>query len=229
MCVLRQQTSSKRWFGNRTMTSICDATIRAHQIQITTLCHWMKPPMKIFCVRHLSEHVDSGFQTIKALFPSVKYNILYTTTEIRRDKFKQKLIIYNSKQVCVLSSTRRHHDFYPAWFLVVRKESQMRCCQLRVVRDSPVACRRWCGSTEFICFILCSFTIEPLFIYNRKSKCFRKYIFACRKGHSYPLLLYFIKFGGVSVVREVCTWSEIWGCCKRKYKNLWTDETQNTF
>jgi len=29
-----------------------DVTISAHQIQMTTLCHWMKPPMKIFCVRH---------------------------------------------------------------------------------------------------------------------------------------------------------------------------------
>jgi len=24
------------------------------QIQMTTICHWMNPPMKIFCVRHWS-------------------------------------------------------------------------------------------------------------------------------------------------------------------------------
>jgi len=34
------------------MTSKCDVTKNAHQIQMTTRCHWMKPPMKIFCVHH---------------------------------------------------------------------------------------------------------------------------------------------------------------------------------
>jgi len=44
MCILCQQTSPKRWFGNRTMTSFCDVTNSAHRIQMTTLCRWMKPP-----------------------------------------------------------------------------------------------------------------------------------------------------------------------------------------
>ena len=44
MCVLCQQTLPKRWFGNRTMTSFCDVTNSAHQIQMTTLCRWMNPP-----------------------------------------------------------------------------------------------------------------------------------------------------------------------------------------
>ena len=30
MCILCQQTSPKRWFGNRTMTSFCDVTNSAH-------------------------------------------------------------------------------------------------------------------------------------------------------------------------------------------------------
>jgi len=29
-----------------------DVTISAHQMQISAPCHWMKPPMKIFCVHH---------------------------------------------------------------------------------------------------------------------------------------------------------------------------------
>ena len=46
-CMLCQRTSLKRWFGNRTMTSNCDVTNSAHQIQMTTLCHWMnRPPWK---------------------------------------------------------------------------------------------------------------------------------------------------------------------------------------
>ena len=45
-CILCQRTSLKRWFGNRTMTSNCDVTNSAQQIQMTTLCHWMKPPWK---------------------------------------------------------------------------------------------------------------------------------------------------------------------------------------
>ena len=34
------------------MTSNCDVTKSVHQIQMTTICHWMKPLMKIFSVRH---------------------------------------------------------------------------------------------------------------------------------------------------------------------------------
>ena len=61
MCILCQQTSPKRWFGNTTMTSFCDVTNSAHQIQMTTLCHWMKlPPMKSFCVRHCIEYLLLG-------------------------------------------------------------------------------------------------------------------------------------------------------------------------
>jgi len=52
ICLLCQQTSPKRWFGNTNMTSNCDVTNSAHQMQMTTICHWMKPPIKIFCVRH---------------------------------------------------------------------------------------------------------------------------------------------------------------------------------
>ena len=47
-CILCQRTSLKRWFGNRTMTSNCDVTNSAQQIQMTTLCHWMKPPHENF-------------------------------------------------------------------------------------------------------------------------------------------------------------------------------------
>jgi len=48
MCILCQQTSPKRWFGNKTMTSNCDVTNSAHQIQMTTLRHWKKPPHEKF-------------------------------------------------------------------------------------------------------------------------------------------------------------------------------------
>ena len=47
-CILCQRTSLKRWFGNRTMTSNCYVTNSAQQIQMTTLCHWMKPPHENF-------------------------------------------------------------------------------------------------------------------------------------------------------------------------------------
>jgi len=39
------------------MTSNYDVTNSAHQTQMTTICHWMKPPpMEIFCVRHCIAH-----------------------------------------------------------------------------------------------------------------------------------------------------------------------------
>jgi len=48
ICLLCQQTSPKRWFGNMNMTSNCDVTKSAHQIQMTTICHWMKTPHENF-------------------------------------------------------------------------------------------------------------------------------------------------------------------------------------
>ena len=51
ICLLCQQTSLE----NINITSNCDATNSAHQIQMTTICHWMKTPMKIFCVRRWSQ------------------------------------------------------------------------------------------------------------------------------------------------------------------------------
>ena len=44
---------AKMLVGNMNMTSHCDATNSAHQIQMTNICYWMKTyPMKMFCVRH---------------------------------------------------------------------------------------------------------------------------------------------------------------------------------
>jgi len=51
-CVLCQPKSRKRCFGKMSMTSNCDVTNSSHQIQMTTICHWMKLPLKMFCVRH---------------------------------------------------------------------------------------------------------------------------------------------------------------------------------
>jgi len=43
---------AKIWFENMNMTSNCGVTNSAHQIQMTTICHWMNPSTKIFSVRH---------------------------------------------------------------------------------------------------------------------------------------------------------------------------------
>jgi len=50
ICLLCQQTSLE----NMNKTSNCDVTNSAHQIQMTAICHWMKTPMEVFCVRHCS-------------------------------------------------------------------------------------------------------------------------------------------------------------------------------
>jgi len=41
------------------MTSNCDVTISAHQIQMTTLCHWMKPPHENFLRMPLASLPDA--------------------------------------------------------------------------------------------------------------------------------------------------------------------------
>ena len=45
---LCQETSPKRWFGNMEMTSNCDVTNGEHQIQMTTIWPWIKPPHENF-------------------------------------------------------------------------------------------------------------------------------------------------------------------------------------
>jgi len=39
--------------------SNCDVTKSAHQMKMPTIYHWMKPPMKIFCVRHWTRYCFS--------------------------------------------------------------------------------------------------------------------------------------------------------------------------
>jgi len=46
--LLYQQTSPKHWFGKMEMTSNCDVTNSAHQIQMTTLWPWTKTPHENF-------------------------------------------------------------------------------------------------------------------------------------------------------------------------------------
>ena len=48
ICLWCQQPSPKRWFGNMNTTSYCDGTNSAPRIQMTTICHWMKPPHENF-------------------------------------------------------------------------------------------------------------------------------------------------------------------------------------
>jgi len=59
---------AKVLFGTMNMTSKCDVTNSVHQIQMTTICHCMKPPMKIFWVRHCAELMASG-NTAHELLP----------------------------------------------------------------------------------------------------------------------------------------------------------------
>ena len=49
--LIMSQTSRKHWFGNRNMTSSCDATHSARQIQMTTICHWMTHPWRFYFLR----------------------------------------------------------------------------------------------------------------------------------------------------------------------------------
>jgi len=42
--LLCQQTSPKRWFGKMDMTSNCEVTNSAHQIQMTTIWPWTETP-----------------------------------------------------------------------------------------------------------------------------------------------------------------------------------------
>jgi len=47
------------------MTSNCDVTNSAHQIKMTTICHWMKSPMKIFCVRHWCRYISADITMLR--------------------------------------------------------------------------------------------------------------------------------------------------------------------
>jgi len=59
---------AKRLVWNMNMRSNCDVTKNAHQTQMTTICHWMKPPpIKIFCVRHWYEVVQGRVRGVVVL------------------------------------------------------------------------------------------------------------------------------------------------------------------
>ena len=54
ICLLCQQTSLENMY----MTSNCDVTNSAHQVQMTTICHWMKPPHENFLRTPLKVFLD---------------------------------------------------------------------------------------------------------------------------------------------------------------------------
>jgi len=64
MCILCQQISPKCSFGNMIMTLNSDVTNNPYQIQITTICHLIKPPRKFSeyatCVSARSRHCLAG-------------------------------------------------------------------------------------------------------------------------------------------------------------------------
>ena len=64
-------TNFAKTFGNRTMTSFCDVTNSAHQIQMTTLRRWMKPPHEKFLRTLLLPHAN------KPKSPQLKYLTQY--------------------------------------------------------------------------------------------------------------------------------------------------------
>ena len=57
--LLCQQTSPKRWFGNMDMTSNCDVTKSAHQIQMTTIWPLTQTPHENFLRTPLAEMLKS--------------------------------------------------------------------------------------------------------------------------------------------------------------------------
>jgi len=121
MCILCQQTSPKRWYGNMTMTSNCDVTSSACQIKMTTICHWMKPPTKIFCLRHCFCELWSAatFQNARSrdscLCSLVRCNILnkwtdqYIEKQLARFMTWQQAVI--SIHTCLWNFMRSKVDF----------------------------------------------------------------------------------------------------------------------
>jgi len=57
---LCQETSPKRWFENMEMTSNCDVTNCEHQIQMTTIWAWTKPPRENFLRTPLAQGNTEG-------------------------------------------------------------------------------------------------------------------------------------------------------------------------
>jgi len=113
------------------MTSNCDVTNSAHQIQMTTICHWMQTPMKIFCVRHCcnvyyysAQHrgifsVEQRLTTTKHR-PDVKNNINFALTAIsslfRATKiFPVNLSCFCIKRHCWNNNTQQWKSCLRAW------------------------------------------------------------------------------------------------------------------
>jgi len=76
--ILCQQTSPKCWVGDVNMTSNRDIPNSAHQIQMTTIFHWMKSPHENFLRTLLiGAHARDfrSFYKIKQVNPKNKHNI----------------------------------------------------------------------------------------------------------------------------------------------------------
>jgi len=101
ICTLCQQTSRKRWFGTMNMTSNCDVTNSAHQIQITTTCHWMNPLWK-FSAYATAEHCF----TINWTFYPRKINVTPVRWHVVHERKKQCSGTFSSEA----NPGQKHHS-----------------------------------------------------------------------------------------------------------------------
>jgi len=113
-CMLCQRTLLKRWFGNRTVTSNCDVTNSPHQIQMTTLCHWMKPPPhENFLRTPLHKYVLTTNEVRAWLSKSYAISNATTCSRPRTKTAKQELYWF-SVRACVRSVRIATCDFNAA-------------------------------------------------------------------------------------------------------------------
>jgi len=83
--LLCQQTSPKRWFGIVEMTSNCDVTSSANQIQLTTIWSLPKPPHENFLRTPLLMDLSKKLNYVGILSKNI-YNALMKTLSLLKRK-----------------------------------------------------------------------------------------------------------------------------------------------
>jgi len=80
--LLCQQTSPKRWFGNMEMMSNCDVTNSEHQIQMTTIRPWTKPPPWKFSAYATDQVYEEGIHESESVVNILNNNSILVNVDV---------------------------------------------------------------------------------------------------------------------------------------------------
>jgi len=121
------------------MASNCDVTNSAHQIQMTTTCHWMNPPMKNFCLRHCAALSVDFSKALLMILDAVGVFLMRFAIRIWKRHHRCVAAIASSTRTLLQMLASHQSSFQENW----RRRDSISTTE-EIYRVPSVCAKRWC-------------------------------------------------------------------------------------